>query len=206
MAKRKSLSDSIRWAVFARDGFCCRYCGKQAGEDGVTLAVDHIVSIADGGDNRLDNLATACKTCNGGKAAKSLMGIPTTEAIVARVEARAKTAEALAKQLKYTMDLNAWTDQQIVNIKCRAYGSESTIFDKAEKSIVRNLLTEFGPELVIEWYASAARNGCLEDKAVKYICGCARNEREDHHVDEIAASLTPEETADFYGKDSKRGV
>lgn len=47
MAKRKSLSDSIRWAVFARDGFCCRYCGKQAGEDGVTLAVDHIVSVAD---------------------------------------------------------------------------------------------------------------------------------------------------------------
>lgn len=37
MPKRKGLSSSIRWSVFARDGFSCRYCGAQAGEGAGSL-------------------------------------------------------------------------------------------------------------------------------------------------------------------------
>jgi 5-methylcytosine-specific restriction endonuclease McrA len=53
---RKNISASLRWQVFARDGFRCRYCGTQAGEPGVTLHADHVVSVADGGTNAFDNL------------------------------------------------------------------------------------------------------------------------------------------------------
>ena len=54
MAKRQPVSASLRWAVFARDGFACRYCGAQAGQVCVELHADHIVSVADG-INRLKN-------------------------------------------------------------------------------------------------------------------------------------------------------
>lgn len=42
-------------------------CGRS--KDEVALEVDHVVSVADGGTDELDNLATLCRDCNGGKSA-----------------------------------------------------------------------------------------------------------------------------------------
>ena len=39
----------------------CAYCGGRAGQ------VDHIVSLAAGGDNSLENLTAACRSCNSEK-------------------------------------------------------------------------------------------------------------------------------------------
>lgn len=58
----------IRLAVFERDGWRCRYCGKHtAGPH-----CDHIEPLARGGSNDLSNLATACPPCNLSKAAMSI--------------------------------------------------------------------------------------------------------------------------------------
>lgn len=62
--KRKSLLPKIRYAVLHRDGFRCVTCG--AGKEGV-LEVDHVVSVANGGKNNLENLQTLCRECNVGK-------------------------------------------------------------------------------------------------------------------------------------------
>lgn len=62
---RKPLSKKIRFRVFQRDNFTCQYCGRSAPE--VELHVDHIRSVANGGDNDMENLITACKDCNLGK-------------------------------------------------------------------------------------------------------------------------------------------
>lgn len=179
---RKALSDSIRWAVFARDGFCCRYCGRQAGEDGVTLAVDHIVSVKDGGDNRIDNLATACKTCNGGKAARSLLEIPTTKQIVERIEARASATaqvnDAMQAAIAASLAAERESEQMIVNAKCGAYGIDSCNMDNGEARIAMGICREFGPDKLVEWYMSAARHGVSQWNAIKYVCGCARTTRE----------------------------
>ncbi len=69
-AQRKGLPDQLRWQVIARDAFTCCYCGRKPPE--VTLQVDHRVSVRDGGTDDLDNLVTACRECNGGKADSSL--------------------------------------------------------------------------------------------------------------------------------------
>lgn len=45
----------------------CVYCGKSGG------TVDHIVSVFDGGDDSVDNLAGACRSCNSSKRDKSLL-------------------------------------------------------------------------------------------------------------------------------------
>ena len=61
---RSSLSPVIRWQVFARDSFTCQYCGRRPP---IVLEVDHRTSIANGGDDDIDNLVTSCADCNRGK-------------------------------------------------------------------------------------------------------------------------------------------
>lgn len=63
-----------RWSrrgVLQRDGYCCIYCGIQAGESqrGQTLAkpdftVDHIIPRSRGGRNTWGNTVCACPVCN----------------------------------------------------------------------------------------------------------------------------------------------
>lgn len=62
---RKPLPPRIRYEVFERDGYTCQYCGAKAPD--VTLHVDHIVPVSDGGTDDLSNLVTACEYCNLGK-------------------------------------------------------------------------------------------------------------------------------------------
>lgn len=60
--KRKTLSKSIRHEVFKKDGFKCVECG--ATKENTTLHVDHILPVAQGGSDELDNLQTLCEACN----------------------------------------------------------------------------------------------------------------------------------------------
>ena len=72
--KRSGLSPSVRFEVLKRDGFRCAYCGATPGED--ALHVDHAVSVADGGSDTIENLVTACQTCNLGKGSTSVRRPP----------------------------------------------------------------------------------------------------------------------------------
>lgn len=46
---------------------CCSYCMGKAGE------LDHVVPLASGGDNSIDNIVPCCRKCNASKGAKSLL-------------------------------------------------------------------------------------------------------------------------------------
>lgn len=70
---REPIPAGLRFAVLRRDGFRCAYCGRGEPE-GVRLHIDHIVPVARGGRNDLDNLVTACADCNLGKSATDLVG------------------------------------------------------------------------------------------------------------------------------------
>ena len=67
---REQIRKSIRFEVFKRDSFTCQYCGQKSPD--VVLEVDHITPVADGGDNDILNLVTACKACNAGKSDRPL--------------------------------------------------------------------------------------------------------------------------------------
>jgi 5-methylcytosine-specific restriction endonuclease McrA len=69
--QRAEIAVGLRFDVFNRDGFRCRYCGRGPG-DGVFLEADHVLARANGGSDTLDNLVTACGDCNRGKSAKLL--------------------------------------------------------------------------------------------------------------------------------------
>lgn len=61
-----AVGKRLRFQIFRRDNFACRYCGLTA-QDGAVLEVDHIKPRADGGPDHPTNLVTACEGCNSGK-------------------------------------------------------------------------------------------------------------------------------------------
>jgi hypothetical protein len=62
---RKPISAKTRYEVLRRDSYTCQACGAKA--PNVTLQVDHIKAVANGGGDGLDNLRAVCVTCNLGK-------------------------------------------------------------------------------------------------------------------------------------------
>lgn len=79
--KRKSIS-KIRKKIFERDAYRCRYCGSY-----LNLVIDHVIPHIRTQDDSEENLATACRKCNGKKkdrtpeeAGMILLPVPATEA------------------------------------------------------------------------------------------------------------------------------
>ena len=58
----------LRITVFDRDNYTCTYCGAR----GVKLECDHIHPVSRGGGHDLDNLTTACFSCNRSKRDKTI--------------------------------------------------------------------------------------------------------------------------------------
>jgi 5-methylcytosine-specific restriction endonuclease McrA len=69
-AARPPMPVDLRFRILERDGFRCRYCGRGTPE--VTLHVDHVQSVADGGTDDESNLVASCRDCNLGKGRRSL--------------------------------------------------------------------------------------------------------------------------------------
>lgn len=65
---------TMRFEVFKRDSFQCRYCGKRSPE--AILEVDHVLPRSSGGTDEMENLVTACFECNRGKGARLLTHAP----------------------------------------------------------------------------------------------------------------------------------
>lgn len=65
-----AVSKRMRFEVLRRDSHTCQYCGESA--PNVVLHVDHVKPKALGGTDGPDNLVTACKDCNAGKASTIL--------------------------------------------------------------------------------------------------------------------------------------
>lgn len=55
---------STRWAIYARDRFCCVLCGYSAGVPSEQRTLDHVVPRCYGGSNEPSNLITAHRSCN----------------------------------------------------------------------------------------------------------------------------------------------
>ncbi len=81
----RQIAGRISWTVYKRDGYACRYCGKE----GIPLTVDHVVLWEEGGPSIPENLVTSCKKCNrtrgdtpypewigGDEYTKTLSGVP----------------------------------------------------------------------------------------------------------------------------------
>lgn len=100
----KNVSKRTRYEVLNRDGFACQYCGGKAPD--VKLAIDHVIPVALGGDNKPSNLVTACVDCNAGKGASN----PDSD-LVQRLSAEAATY-ALEMANKYAAISQRLADEE----------------------------------------------------------------------------------------------
>lgn len=69
-----AIGPRLRFEVFKRDGFTCRYCGRKTPQ--VVLEVDHVIPRSKGGEDAIENLMTSCWECNRGKGAFLLSEVP----------------------------------------------------------------------------------------------------------------------------------
>ena len=71
MPRNRYKTTQLRKEVLERDGRVCYYCGTTKMAKG-HAQLDHIIPIAQGGKDALDNLVIACKRCNTQKSNLSL--------------------------------------------------------------------------------------------------------------------------------------
>ena len=57
---QRQIAQSVSWQVYKRDGYACRYCGR----DDIPLTVDHLILWEDGGPSIEENLVSSCRKCN----------------------------------------------------------------------------------------------------------------------------------------------
>lgn len=61
------IAKAKRFAIYARDGHACVYCGAAD-----ALSLDHVVPRSKGGSDSEHNLVTACQPCNSSKRDRDL--------------------------------------------------------------------------------------------------------------------------------------
>ena len=87
-----AIGKSLRFEVFARDGYTCQYCGARPPD--VVLELDHIHPRAKGGSDEITNLITACFDCNRGKRDKVLTEVsPRPDSDLAFLKVQQEIAE-----------------------------------------------------------------------------------------------------------------
>lgn len=176
MAKRKSLSKRTRFEVFKRDAFTCQYCGRTP--PAVVLHADHILPVASGGENEIDNLITSCADCNLGKSDKSLsVKAPPISNSLERARELAEQTEA------YNQFLLVQRDKVVAAIERLGLYWFNQIYDEQNKfcfgadrrasvqRFLRNLTEAEILEAMDIAFANMAPFGSRDSKTWRYFCG-----------------------------------
>ena len=166
---RKAIGKRVRFDVFKRDGFVCQCCG--AHPPAVILEVDHILAVANGGDNDPDNLITACFNCNRGKAANDLNVVPQSLAdkatIVAEREEQIAGYQAILADRRLRLDADAW------EVILLLLGVETIAH--SDFGSVRRFVDKLGKDDVIEAAEIALASSVRPRKLFAYFCGVCWN-------------------------------
>ena len=169
MADRQPLSKKVRFDVFKRDGFKCCYCGANP-SDTVVLEVDHVVPVAEGGQNDIDNLVTSCQPCNRGKGAIPLDVIPQTleekASIVAEREAQIRAYREIMELRSERLEEETWSVAEIFMDRFR----RDTI-NKDELLSIRMFIQRLDVYEVQEAMEIAVMKKTWPPHAFKYFCG-----------------------------------
>lgn len=175
--ERVAVSKRLRYEVFRRDNFACRYCGASAPE--VKLTTDHVIPQALGGRDDPANLVTACMPCNSGKSSTSpdapVVAEVAQEALRWAYAIKQAQAEMLADSGARSADceqFREWWD---------AWGrQDGDDFQRMPKDpnweFTVSQLTSAGLPLAIlkDCIAVAmSQRGVLDENKFRYMCGCA---------------------------------
>lgn len=170
MSKRKGISKKLRFEVFARDNFTCRYCGRQSDE--VKLVIDHIHPVCKGGDNSMENLATSCFDCNAGKAGNILCYRAPNESERLRLAQELQEQKEQAEMAQRIAIERTARFQQLVNFWCECSGKSGV--DRSTASTIFCYVQKYGEAVVYAWVQQAVSLCNSDVRAGKYISGIRR--------------------------------
>lgn len=165
-----AVSKRLRFEIFRRDGFRCKYCGLTAGES--ELHVDHVLPKTLGGQDEASNLVTACKDCNAGKSsipADSSIAEEVSDHALKFAEAVRQVTEIRAREIASRRELtrwlmkkwNAWT-----NWRGDTYDTEGDELQSIPQFVSMGLTKEDLEELIGVAMRSQAK------EKWRYFCGC----------------------------------
>ena len=184
MSNRKNLGKRLRFCVFARDNFTCRYCGQQPPD--VMLVVDHVIPVAQGGTNDEPNLITSCESCNQGKAAKTIDQSVPTEGDRLRMLQEAREQEMCAKAASEIVENKLMFRQEICNYFCEVRGTQK--MDVRTLNALVSYGEKYGTKEVFKWIDIASRalpDWTSDDDFGKYISGIKRRKIEIGELAEV---------------------
>lgn len=188
-----AVSKRTRFEVLRRDNYTCRYCGASAPD--VELTVDHVVPVALGGTDNPDNLVTACRDCNAGKASTSPDAALVQQvgeddmrwAAAIKRAAEAMIADHHANLRKHQWFLDEWSRRWDEDLNHLPEGWE--------KSLDHWIGAGLPEEIVVEALHIALRNRSVpHDSVFAYMGGICRNRIEKLH--ETARDYLGEEDPD----------
>lgn len=179
MAERKPISKKTRFEIFKRDGFACRYCGAHPPD--AILEVDHILAVANGGGNDMDNLLTACLPCNRGKSATPLDSVPQTlsdkAAEVAEAEAQLEGYQEILRAQRDRIERDAWA---VADVYMDHFSLQSIL--KADLQSIKQFVQKLGAvDCVASMEQAVATKPYSQYSAFKYFCGICWNKIKNQH-------------------------
>lgn len=170
-AKRTQLSKKTRFEVFKRDGFKCMYCG--AHPPAAVLHVDHIHPVAEGGDNDINNLVTACEPCNLGKGARSLASVPKSladkAAEIQEAEEQLQGFQDVLRAARERLESQTWVIVEML------FGPVESV-KRDDFNSIKRFIESLGMEQVIEAADVALSSGVYPvSRRFRYFCGVCWN-------------------------------
>ena len=145
---RQSISKSLRFEVFKRDGFTCQYCGRMAPD--VILEVDHINPVKRGGKNEILNLITSCFDCNRGKGQKPLSDNQVIKKQQEQLKELNEKREQLKMMLQWKKELEAFENEQVGIVENMFHEATNYTFTDSGKNNIKKAIKTFGISEVIE--------------------------------------------------------
>lgn len=166
MAKRKAVSNKLRFEVFKRDSFRCQYCGAAAPD--VLLQVDHIKPIKEGGTNDLTNLITSCSTCNNGKGARMISDKSAVEKQRKQLEELNERREQLKMVMQWREELLKLEDEKVNYIKEKFEELASCTVTETGVKLLAKVVKKFPINIVLDAVDAATAQYLKEDSKGGY--------------------------------------
>lgn len=169
--KRKAIGKRLRFSIFARDNFTCRYCGRQS--DSVELHVDHLIPVCQGGTNDESNLVTSCVPCNQGKAGIPLEQAAPNESHRLMIAQELQEQRNAADRARALIQARKDRSQDMVNFICEQTGRPK--FHAITANILFSYVEQFGEEIVYGWIETAASRTFSDINLGRYVSGIRRS-------------------------------
>lgn len=166
-----AVSVRLRFEVFKRDAFTCRYCGRKTPE--VVLEIDHVIPESEGGSDDAINLVTSCWECNRGKSNiplnHALTGEDPHDKAIEMMERDRQLREYnhVLREIRERREESAWELWEYWD------GEDSTSMSKRDLSWFLHALERCPAETIRKYMDMAIHRGFTDN--LRWVKACVRN-------------------------------